>query len=49
MATITGHNIGGHGGPAGAAPRLTVYYRLRAAGHEQRWREAVTSPLLEFA
>ena len=29
--------------------RQTVYYRLEAHGHRERWREAVTSPLLEFA
>jgi hypothetical protein len=41
--------MGGHDGPVVAAPRLTAYYRLRTVGHEQRWREAVTYPLLEFA
>jgi hypothetical protein len=39
---LLGHNIGGHDGPAGAAPRQAVYYRLRAAGHRDRWRQAVT-------
>ncbi len=46
---LLAHNIGGHDGPAEAGPRLTVYYRLEADGHRERWREAVTSPLLEFA
>lgn len=46
---LLGHNIGGHDGPAGSGPRQTIYYRLLATGHEQRWHEAVTSPLLEFA
>jgi hypothetical protein len=46
---LLGHNIGGHFGPAGAGLRQVVYYRLHAAGHRYRWREAVTSPLLEFA
>lgn len=32
----------------GSRPRQTIYYRLLATGHEQRWREAVTSPPLEF-
>lgn len=46
---LLGHNIGGHDGPAGPGLRQTLYYRLLATGHKQRWREAVTSPLLEFA
>lgn len=46
---LLAHNIGGHDGPAGTAARQTIYYRLHATGHEQRWREAVTSPLHEFA
>ena len=45
---LLGHNIGGHDGPAGAPMRQVVYYRLRAAGHEARWRQAVTDPLAEF-
>lgn len=45
---LLGHNIGGHSGPAGSGSRQTIYYRLRADGHVQRWREAVVSPLLEF-
>jgi hypothetical protein len=28
--------------------RQVVYYRLQAAGHRGRWREAVTDPLSEF-
>jgi Phytanoyl-CoA dioxygenase (PhyH) len=46
---LLAHNIGGHDGPVQAGPRQTVYYRLEADGHRERWREAVTSPLLEFA
>ena len=46
---LLAHNIGGHDGPEEAGPRQTVYYRLEADGHRERWREAVTSPLLEFA
>jgi hypothetical protein len=46
---LLAHNIGGHDGPAGAGQRQTVYYRLHAAGHQDRWREAVANPLLEFA
>jgi hypothetical protein len=45
---LLAHNIGGHAGPATAPSRETIYYRLHAEGHRQRWREAVTSPLLEF-
>jgi hypothetical protein len=45
---LLGHNIGGHDGQPGAPMRQVVYYRLQAAGHRGRWREAVTDPLLEF-
>ena len=45
---LLAHNIGNHDGPAGGEPRQTVYYRLHAAGHRDRWRQAVTEPLLEY-
>ena len=45
---LLAHNIGGHDEPASAAQRQTIYYRLHATGHQDRWREAVTDPLLEF-
>lgn len=45
---LLGHNLGGHDGGAGGEPRQVLYYRLHAAGHRDRWRAAVTSPLLEF-
>jgi hypothetical protein len=45
---LLGHNIGGHVAPNGAQRRETIYYRLRAHGHVDRWRRAVTDPLLEF-
>ncbi len=45
---LLAHNIGNHDGPAGTQPRQTVYYRLHAAGHRDRWRQAVIEPLLEF-
>jgi phytanoyl-CoA dioxygenase PhyH len=45
---LLAHNIGGHDGPAGVPRRETIYYRLHAGGHRDRWREAVTNPLLEF-
>jgi hypothetical protein len=45
---LLGHNIGGHFGPAGSQRRETIYYRLHATGHVDRWRQVVTDPLLEF-
>jgi hypothetical protein len=45
---LLGHNIGGHDGPAGAPVRQTVYFRLQARGHRDRWRAVLTDPLVEF-
>ncbi|WP_432892199.1 phytanoyl-CoA dioxygenase family protein [Kribbella sp. CA-245084] len=45
---LLAHNIGGHFGTATDVRRETLYYRLQAAGHRERWREVVTDPLLEF-
>ncbi len=45
---LLAHNIGGHFGAPGAPMRQVVYFRLQAAGHRGRWREAVTDPLSEF-
>ena len=45
---LLAHNIGNHDGPARGEPRQTVYYRLHAPGHRDRWRHAVTKPLLEL-
>ncbi|MER7668138.1 hypothetical protein ABTY61_06690 [Kitasatospora sp. NPDC096128] len=45
---LLAHNIGGHFGTADDERRETVYFRLRADGHREHWREAVTDPLLEF-
>lgn len=42
---LLAHNIGNHDG---RERRETIYYRLHAAGHRDRWREVVTSPLTEF-
>ncbi|WP_427894644.1 phytanoyl-CoA dioxygenase family protein [Kribbella sp. GL6] len=42
---LLAHNIGGH---FGDVRRETLYYRLRADGHRERWREVVAQPLLEF-
>ncbi|MFC1439717.1 CehA/McbA family metallohydrolase [Streptacidiphilus sp. N1-10] len=46
---LLAHNIGGHFGAAEDERRETVYFRLQAAGHRDRWRQAVTDPLGEFA
>ena len=46
---LLAHNIGGHFGTAQDEPRKTVYFRLHATGHRDRWRQAVTDPLGEFA
>jgi len=45
---LLAHNIGGHDGPADAAWRRTLYYRLSTVGHRARWRTVVTEPLHEF-
>ena len=45
---LLAHNVGGHLGPAGDERRETIYYRLQANGHRERWREVVTDPLLEM-
>jgi hypothetical protein len=45
---LLGHNIGGHSGTADDDRRETIYYRLRATGHQARWRQVVTNPLSEF-
>jgi hypothetical protein len=45
---LLGHNVGAHDGPDGGPARQVVYYRLRAMGHRDRWREAMTDPLAEF-
>ncbi|MEV5962569.1 phytanoyl-CoA dioxygenase family protein [Kribbella sp. NPDC051952] len=42
---LLGHNIGGNTGPE---RRETIYYRLHAHGHRDRWRDVVADPLLEF-
>lgn len=45
---LLGHNIGPHEGPDGGPARQVVYYRLRAVGHRDRWRDVLTDPLAEF-
>ena len=45
---LLAHNIGGHSGPDDAPWRRTIYYRVSAAGHQERWRTIITEPLHEF-
>lgn len=45
---LLGHNTGEHDGAAGEGHRESVYYRLHATGHRERWRQVVTDPLTEF-
>jgi hypothetical protein len=45
---LLGHNSGGHFGAPGDERRETVYFRLQATGHRERWRDVVTDPLTEF-
>jgi ectoine hydroxylase-related dioxygenase (phytanoyl-CoA dioxygenase family) len=42
---MLGHNIGGN---TSDTVREVLYFRLRGAGHRERWREIVLDPLLEF-
>lgn len=44
---LLAHNIG-YDGPACDPRRETIYYRLCADGHRQRWQQAVANPLHEF-
>ncbi|MER6355664.1 phytanoyl-CoA dioxygenase family protein [Streptomyces sp. NPDC001634] len=46
---LLAHNIGDHVGSACDERRETLYYRVQAEGHRDRWREVVTEPLSEFA
>jgi hypothetical protein len=45
---LLAHNIGGYFGAATEVRRETLYYRLQATGHRERWREVVTDPLVEL-
>jgi hypothetical protein len=42
---LLGHNIGGNTSPR---VRRAVYFRLKRAGHDRRWREVLTDPWLEY-
>ncbi len=43
---LLGHNMGRNLSPM---VRRVAHARLRTEGHEERWRDAVQDPLLEFA
>jgi hypothetical protein len=43
---MLGHNIGGN--YASERARQAVYFRLRRAGHQHRWRECLCDELLEY-
>lgn len=42
---LLGHNIGGNTSPT---VRRAVYYRVKRAGHDPRWREFLTDPWLDY-
>ena len=42
---LLGHNIGGNTSPA---VRRAVYYRIKRAGHDGRWREFLADPWLDY-
>ncbi len=42
---LLGHNIGGN---TSGAVRRAVYYRIKRAGHDSRWREFVGDPWLDY-
>ena len=48
---LLAHNVGNYDdadADADAVSRQTLYYRLHATGHRDRWRQAITHPLHEF-
>lgn len=42
---LLGHNIGGN---TSAATRRAVYFRVKRAGHDLRWREFLADPWLDY-
>jgi hypothetical protein len=42
---LLGHNIGGNTSPA---VRRAVYFRIKRAGHDSRWRECLQDPWLDY-
>jgi hypothetical protein len=45
---LLGHNTGEHDGAADEEQRETIYFRLHATGHRERWQQVVTEPLAEL-
>ena len=42
---LLGHNISGNASPA---VRRAVYFRVKRAGHDPRWREFLRDPWLDY-
>ena len=42
---LLGHNIGGN---TSRAVRRAVYFRIKRAGHDPRWREFLQDPWLDY-
>jgi hypothetical protein len=42
---LLGHNIGGN---TSAQVRRAVYFRVKRAGHDARWREFLQDPWLDY-
>ena len=42
---LLGHNIGGN---TARAVRRAVYFRIKRAGHDPRWREFLRDPWLDY-
>ena len=42
---LLGHNIGGNTSPT---VRRAVYFRIKRAGHDPRWREFLQDPWLDY-
>jgi ectoine hydroxylase-related dioxygenase (phytanoyl-CoA dioxygenase family) len=42
---LLGHNIGGN---TSRAVRRAVYFRIKRAGHDPRWRESLQDPWLDY-
>jgi len=42
---LLGHNIGGNTSPT---VRRAVYFRIKRAGHDPRWRQFLTDPWLDY-
>jgi ectoine hydroxylase-related dioxygenase (phytanoyl-CoA dioxygenase family) len=42
---LLGHNIGGN---TSSGVRRAAYFRVKAKGHDERWREILQDPFLEY-